>query len=318
MMKAVTIHHPGGPEQLMFGERPIPQLREGWSLVRIRAFGINRSEIFTRQGLSPSVQFPRILGIECVGEVAHSSTERLQAGQKVVSIMGEMRRAFDGSYAEYALLPNAQIHPVSTSLPWAELAAMPESGYTAFGALQNLQIKAADRVLVRGAASSVGVIFAQLARGSLPGIHLTASSRSTSKADRLHHAGFDEVILDHNNLLQTEQHFDKILELIGPLTIANSFEHIREHGIVCSVGQLGGKWYLEDFDPIMALKNNSYLSSFYSGDVDEKKLGALFQFIEDHHIRIKPERTFGLEQIQDAHRYLESADGFGKVVVVND
>lgn len=71
------------------------------------ARGRNHSEVFTRQGLSPSVCFPRILGIECAGEVAAATdAERLPVGRRVVSIMGEMGRDFDGSYAEYILLPN--------------------------------------------------------------------------------------------------------------------------------------------------------------------------------------------------------------------
>ena len=63
-MKAIVIYEPGGPEKLLLEERPIPKLREGWTLVKVRGFGINHSEIFTRQGLSPSVSFPRILGID--------------------------------------------------------------------------------------------------------------------------------------------------------------------------------------------------------------------------------------------------------------
>lgn len=112
MMKAAVVHHPGAPNVLKVQEVPIPKVRPGWSLVRIRDFGVNHSEIFTRQGLSPGVAFPRILGIECVGTVAESSdTTHLPVGRRVVSIMGEMGRAFDGSYAEYCLLPNAQIIP---------------------------------------------------------------------------------------------------------------------------------------------------------------------------------------------------------------
>ena len=66
-MKAIVIYEAGGPEKLLLEERPIPQLQEGWTLVKVRGFGINHSEIFTREGLSSSVTFPRILGIECVG-----------------------------------------------------------------------------------------------------------------------------------------------------------------------------------------------------------------------------------------------------------
>ena len=76
-MKAVKIYQAGGPEQLIYQDIPTPDIKEGWSLVKIKGFGINHSEIFTREGKSPSVQFPRILGIECVGEVVQSSTPAL-------------------------------------------------------------------------------------------------------------------------------------------------------------------------------------------------------------------------------------------------
>ena len=89
MMKAVVVYKPGGPEQLVYTDVPRPALKTGWSLVRVRAFGVNHSEIFTRQGLSPSVSFPRILGIECVGTVEETTDAvRLPAGQRVVSLMG--------------------------------------------------------------------------------------------------------------------------------------------------------------------------------------------------------------------------------------
>ena len=132
-MKAVKIYQAGGPEQLIYQDVPTPDIKEGWSLVKIKGFGINHSEIFTREGKSPSVQFPRILGIECVDEVAKSSTPALAVGQKVVSIMGEMGRAFDGSYAEYVLLPNEQIYPVHTdigqSLPQFPKPTTPHSAH---------------------------------------------------------------------------------------------------------------------------------------------------------------------------------------------
>ena len=169
-MKAIVIYEPGGPDKLIYQDVPTPQVKEGWSLVKVKGFGINHSEIFTREGKSPSVQFPRILGIECVGEVAESSTPALQAGQKVASIMGEMGRAFDGSYAEYVLLPNAQIYPIDSNRDWATLAAIPETYYTAFGSLQQLRIAPDDRVLVRAAASGVGVAFALLLKARLPQI----------------------------------------------------------------------------------------------------------------------------------------------------
>ena len=317
-MKAVKIYQAGGPEQLIYQDVPTPDIKESWSLVKIKGFGINHSEIFTREGKSLSVQFPRILGIECVGEVAQSSTPALAVGQKVVSIMGEMGRAFDGSYAEYVLLPNEQIYPVYTDLDWTTLAAIPETYYTAFGSLQQLRIAPQDRVLVRGAGSGVGVAFAQLLKAQFPHVVLHGSTRNPAKATRLQAVGFDEVITEADGKIQTDQSYDKILELVGPATLRDSFSHINEHGIVCNTGQLGNIWYVNDFDPIIELKNNSYLTAFYSGNVSQAKLDAMFDYIRQFNVKILIERVFTLEQVPEAHRFLQSADGFGKEVVVNE
>lgn len=197
--------------------------------------------------------------------------------------MGEMGRAFDGSYAEYVLLPNEQIYPICTDLDWTTLAAIPETYYTAFGSLQQLRIAPQDRVLMRGAGS-----------------------------------GVDEVIIEVDGKLQTDQSYDKILELVGPATLRDSFAHINEHGIVCNTGQLGNVWGMDDFDPIIELKNNSYLTAFYSGNVSQAKLDAMFDYIRQFNVKILIERVFTLEQVPEAHRFLQSADGFGKVVVMNE
>ena len=72
MMRAFVITQPGGPEKLVLREVPKPTPRDGWVLIRNRAFGLNRSEWFTRRGESPSVKFPRVLGIECTGEAVEA------------------------------------------------------------------------------------------------------------------------------------------------------------------------------------------------------------------------------------------------------
>ena len=317
-MKAIVIYEPGGPDKLLYTLVPTPTVKPGWSLVKIAAFGINHSEIFTRKGQSPSVKFPRILGIECVGTVAQTSDpERLPEGRKVLSIMGEMGRAFDGGYAEYALLPNEQIYPVDSALPWEQLAAIPETGYTAYGSMRNLRITGDERVLVRGAASGVGVAFAKMVRARWPEIFIAGSSRRPEKAERLLAEGFDEVILEKDGKLQTGQCFDKVLELVGPSSLRDTFAHTSEGGIVCNTGLLGGEWVLNDFDPIEELPHNGYLTSFYSGVVDEK-LQEMFDFLEEYRVDLQPEKIFTLEEVPAAHAWLESSESFGKAVVVNE
>lgn len=138
-----------------------------------------------------------------------------------------------------------------------------------------------------------------------------------AKRDVLIQAGFDDVIEDREGQLQTEKTYNKIFELIGPATIKNSFKHLNEQGIVCSTGQLGGQWFLEEFDPIIDIKANSYLTSFYSNNVDETKLNQLLEFIDENKTIVKPEKVFELKEISKAHEYLESSRSFGKVIILN-
>ena len=103
-MRAIVIEKPGGPEVLRLEERPVPNPEPGFVLIQVKAFGLNRSELFTRQGHSPSVQFPRILGIEAVGVVVEAPDSEFRPGQTVATAMGGMGREFDGSYAELSLI----------------------------------------------------------------------------------------------------------------------------------------------------------------------------------------------------------------------
>ncbi|KRO15145.1 zinc-binding alcohol dehydrogenase family protein [Lacticaseibacillus saniviri] len=319
-MHAVVVSRAGGPEVLEYKEVPTPEVKPGWSRIKVAGFGINHSEIFTREGQSPSVHFPRILGIEAVGTIdATSDPVHLPVGQKVISIMGEMGRDFDGSYAEYALLPNIQLYPVETSLSWKDLAAIPETYYTAFGIFNSFQLKPTDSVLVRAATSGVGVAVMQLAKGRYPAIKVTGTTRNPAKSQQLLKAGFDDVVVtpDANQLPDYVGSFDKIADLIGPSATRDSLQHLNEFGIVSVTGELGGVWTLDGFDPIMDIPNNRYLTGFYSGDVSQTQIQAMLDFIAHHHIDVSPIKVFDLPHIADAHRYLESQSSFGKVVVLN-
>lgn len=315
-MKAIVIYEPGGPEKLIYTEVPKPEMKPGWSLVRIQGFGVNHSEIFTRKGQSPGVRFPRILGIECVGVIEES--EVFPKGQRVISIMGEMGRAFDGGYAEYTLLPNGQLYPIETDMPTELLAAFPETYFTAYGSMLNLNLRGSESVLVRGATSGVGVAFMKLVKAKYPTISVTGTSRREAKAQRLLAEGFDDVVTDRDNVLQTDRRFDRVLDLIGPAALRDTFAHMREGSVVCCTGLLGGVWALEQFDPLEDMPPNAYLTSFHSANVSSEKIQALIDFIRDYRVEIKVERIFSLREVPQAHAYLESADSFGKVVVLND
>src|SRR5207253_390690 len=146
-------------------EKPIPVPTEGRVLIKVKAFGLNRSELMTRKGLSPDVIFPRILGIECVGEVEFDPSGEYQKGQKVIALMGGMGREFDGSYAEFSVLPKNILHPFHSTLTWETLGAIPEMYQTVHGSLHlSLNIQNDETLLIRGGTSSIGMLATQIAR----------------------------------------------------------------------------------------------------------------------------------------------------------
>ncbi len=107
--KAAVIREAGPAEVLKIEQLPIPKPKAGQVLIRIKAFGLNRSELFTRQGHSPGVHFPRVLGIECVGLVEEAPGNEFSKGQTVATAMGGIGRQFDGGYAEFTCAPASQV-----------------------------------------------------------------------------------------------------------------------------------------------------------------------------------------------------------------
>src|SRR5258705_8133196 len=110
-MRAIVLDAPGPADSLTIRERPIPAPAAGWVLIEVKAFGLNRSELHTRLGLSEGVTFPRVLGIEAVGVVAAAPGGEFEEGQQGATIMGGMGRTFDGGYAAYTSVPAAQLIP---------------------------------------------------------------------------------------------------------------------------------------------------------------------------------------------------------------
>jgi NADPH:quinone reductase len=107
-MRAIVLDAPGPASALTIRELPVPVPRPGWVLIRVQAFGLNRSELHTRLGLAEGVTFPRVLGIEATGVVAQCPGGEFAAGQQVIAMMGGMGRTFDGGYADYTCVPARQ------------------------------------------------------------------------------------------------------------------------------------------------------------------------------------------------------------------
>lgn len=319
-MKAVIIRTPGGPEVLKVESIPIPTPQPGQCLIRIRAFGLNRSEMFTRQGHSgKAVEFPRVLGIECVGTVESCPGNEFAAGTVVASVMGGIGRTFDGGYAEFTCPPANQVREIKSDLSWEVLGAMPEMFQTAWGSLfRTLRLKKDDHLLVRGGTSSVGLAAAGIAK--VHGAHVTATSRSDARFDLMQSAGADECVVDDGKLAEKYAgKFDKVLELVGVTTLGDSLKCTKEGGVVCSAGIVGNKWVLDKFSPGELIPTGVYLS-FYGGGVPDffkTPMDELAQQVKDRKLKLKIGKVFtGLETIVDAHKLMDSNQAGGKIVVL--
>jgi len=322
-MRAAVCVRAGGPEVLEMRELPVPVIRAGWSLVQVKGAGLNRSELRTRQGHSPNVTFPRVLGIECVGIVAASTDPTLPEGVTVAAVMGEMGREFDGGYAEYALLPNALLMPVTTTLPWDLLAALPETYLTAQGSLDALGVGPGSRLLIRGGTSSVGLAAASIASGH--GIETAATTRRPAKIDALTAAGIDHVLVDDGESLAASLHAvwpegpDYVLDLVGTTTAVQSLHLVRRGGTVCVTGSLSG-WLILDFEPIATIPSGTRLTAFHSdnlkGSAGTAVLRQVIREVEAGVYRPNVDRVFDLDDIVAAHHYMENNQATGKVVVV--
>ena len=314
-MKAVLLDRPTEAENVELFEIPIPEVKHGWVLVRIKAFGMNHSEQILRLNeiRADYIRKPIIPGIECVGEISNPSDSNFTAGQKVVALMGGMGRSFHGSYAEYVLLPIHHVFAVESALSWTDMSAIPETYFTAWGSLfECLNLKANDTLLIRGATCGLGYAAIQVAKAI--GCTVVATTHKESKLPLLTEA--DKAILDTGKLCDTLKNgVTKALELIGPKTLPDTLYCVEKGGIVCNTGILGGVYTLNGFDPIKDIPNGVYLTGFFSNYPTEETMRDIFKFLDKHSLKPIVGASFSFEQIKDACLALDSGSVNGKIVV---
>jgi NADPH:quinone reductase-like Zn-dependent oxidoreductase len=236
-----------------------------------------------------------------------------------------MGRAFDGGYAEYALVPEHQLIALDTTLPWEVLGALPETFVTAAGSLEHLGLEAGQTLLLRGATSSVGLACLELARAA--GVRVIATTRSEAKRRRLTELGAAGIVLEGDGFPERARTSlpaggaDGAVDLIGGPAVLETLRLLRPGATACNSGSLSDTWVIPDFEPIAMIPSGRKLTVFHSNEVHDARVGgpllrAVVERVERGEVAPNIDRVYTLEQTIDAHRRMAADEATGKLVVL--
>src|SRR5215469_1243136 len=214
-MRAIVIEKFGGPECLVFTDLPKPEPMAGQVVIKEKAFAINHAEMHMRRG--KCAEAAKVSGIEGVGLVEACPGGEFPVGAKVAVLMGGLGRTINGSYAEYTRAPVSNVALIESSLPWEELAAIPETYSTAWTCLfRNLEIAEGQTLVIRGATSSFGQAAVKLAVNA--GLKVIATTRSQARFAMLEGLGVARVEMEGPDLsrrIAEAKRLDAVLDLVG-------------------------------------------------------------------------------------------------------
>jgi NADPH:quinone reductase len=322
-MRAILRKQFGGPDVLEIREIPEPEPKAGHAVIQVKAFGINHAEMHMRKG--EWAEIADVSGIECVGVVKSCPGGEFAVGTKVASLMGGLGRTINGSYAEYTRAPVTNVAAIESDLPWAELAAIPETYATAWTCLfRSLEIAKGQTLVIRGATSSFGQAALNMAVNA--GAKVIGTTRSREQfpiPERLGAVRAEVEGPDLSKRIAEAGKIDAVLDLVGNSTILDSLAMLRRGGRACLAGWLGGLAPIADFNPLLQMASGVYLTffgSFVFGKpgfpLSDVPLQVIAADVEAGRNKAKPSRAFRFEDIQEAHRVMESNEAKGKMVVV--
>ncbi len=322
VMKAIQIHSTGGPEVLEVVDLPIPEPGAGQVLIRIEATGVNFIEVYFRKGVYKAA-LPITLGSEAAGTVEElgPGVNGFAAGDAVVST------AVIGSYAEYALVPTAQLVKVPKGVSLEQAAAVILQGMTAhYLALSTFPLKAGDVALVHAGAGGVGLLLTQIAKRIGARVITTVSTKA--KAELSREAGASDVIL------YTEQDFeaevkrltsgkgvDVVYDSVGKTTFDQSLNCLHPRGMMVLFGASSGP--VPPFDPILLNSKGSLfltrptLWHYIATRAElEWRAGDVLGWVAKGELKLRTEHTYPLANAAQAQIDLEERKTTGKILLV--
>jgi NADPH:quinone reductase-like Zn-dependent oxidoreductase len=305
-MKAIRLHTRGGPEALVYEDAPQPHPQAGEVLVRVHAAAVTPTELMwvptwkTRTG--DDRPFPIILGHEFSGVIA-----ALGAGvtdwAKGDPVYGLNDWFEDGAQAEYCVAPAAPLAPKPRVLDHVQAAVVPISALTAWQALfERASLRAGQRVLIHGAAGSVGSFAVQFARWR--GVHVIGTA-SAHNLDFVRELGADEVIDYRATRFEDIVHdIDAVFDTVGGETLNRSWGVLKSGGkLVTIAAQSEGT------------RDSAVRDAFFIVEANRSQLAEIARLIDDGQIRVLLQEAFPLAQARQAYERAQGGGNRGKVVL---
>lgn len=323
----MRFHETGGPEVLKIEEIHLPAPQSDEVLIRVKAFGLNRAEALFRSGkYLEKADLPSRLGYEASGiiESFGSGVKEFVPGD-IVSVVPPPNQGRYGTYGELAIVPAKYVVKHPKSLSFTEAAAIWMQYLTAYGALIEIaKIKKGDFVVITAASSSVGLAAIQLCNmvGAIP----IATTRTSKKRQRLEEAKAayiiateEEDLLERLNQITEKKGVPVVFDPVGGKMVLTLAKAMSFHGILFQYGALSS-----DPTPFplgaalsKSLTMRGYTLFEVTQDPDRFERAKLFIVNGLMLQKLKPiiDKTFSLDEIVESHRYLESNNQFGKIVV---
>ncbi len=320
-MKAILVHHTGGPEELNYEEVDIPKPAPGQALVKIAASGVNFIDVYQRTGLY-KLPIPFTLGQEAAGVI-----EAL--GEGVTGFAAGDRVAYTsvvGAYAEYAAVPTKMLVKVPEGIDLTVAAGAMLQGMTAhYLTHSTFPLKKGDTALVHAAAGGAGLLIVQMAKAL--GAKVIGPMSTEAKAATARKAGADETILYTTQDFEAEvkritdgKGVDVVYDSVGATTFLKSINCLRPRGMMVTFGQSSGP--VGPIDPLLLSQRGSLFLTrptlaFHIATPEELawRAGDLLNGIASGKLNIHIEKTYKLANVQQAHRDLESRKTTGKLVL---
>lgn len=257
-MRAITLENAG----YVVRDIPIPQPQVGEVLIKVAYAGVNRADLFQKQGRYPApLAIPAVPGLEVSGEIAAcgEQVEGFAAGEPVCALLSE------GAFAEYACVPVGQVLPVPAGLSLAQAAALPEACFTAWISLVwQARLRAGESVLIHGGASGIGTMTIQVARALGGSVFSTAGTAEKCAACAalgavaIHYRSesFEQVIRERTQ----GRGVDVILDMIGGECVARNLAALAQGGRLCIIAFLEGAKLSLNLAPVL-LRHLSIMGS---------------------------------------------------------